>query len=109
MVRVEADREGHRLVSGRITFTLAFRDVFSEGFAFDDITGAFRIDNGQMHTENLKLAGPAAAVTIKGDIDLAKEPLGTDPQGQAVFLKDVWPSNDEVASAVDAAARAVRT
>ena len=53
--------------------TLDFRDVFSEGFAFDDITGDFRIDNGQMHTDNLKLAGPAAAVAIKGDLDLAHE------------------------------------
>ena len=53
--------------------TLDFRDVFSEGFAFDDINGDFRIDNGQMHTDNLKLVGPAAAVAIKGDIDLARE------------------------------------
>ena len=53
--------------------TLDFRDVFSEGFAFDDINGDFRIDNGQMHTDNLKLAGPAAAVAIKGDVDLARE------------------------------------
>ena len=53
--------------------TLDFNDVFSEGFAFDDIAGDFRIDNGQMRTDNLKLAGPAAAVAIKGDIDLAKE------------------------------------
>jgi len=53
--------------------TLDFRDVFSEGFAFDDINGDFVIDNGQMHTDNLKLAGPAAGVAIKGDIDLARE------------------------------------
>ncbi len=53
--------------------TLDFRDVFSEGFAFDDINGDFVIDNGQMRTDNLKLAGPAAAVAIKGDIDLARE------------------------------------
>ena len=53
--------------------TLDFRDVFSEGFAFDDINGDFRIDNGQMHTDNLKFAGPAAAVAIKGDLDLARE------------------------------------
>jgi len=53
--------------------TLDFRDIFSEGFAFDDITGDFRIENGQMHTDDLKLAGPAAAVAIKGDVDLAKE------------------------------------
>jgi len=53
--------------------TLDFRDVFSEGFAFDDINGDFSIDDGQMHTDDLKLVGPAAAVAIKGDLDLARE------------------------------------
>ncbi|HQR11907.1 MAG TPA: YhdP family protein [Casimicrobiaceae bacterium] len=53
--------------------TLDFQDIFSEGFAFDDINGDMRIDDGLMQTENLKLVGPAASVAIKGDIDLAKE------------------------------------
>jgi uncharacterized protein (TIGR02099 family) len=53
--------------------TLDFRDVFSEGFAFDDIRGDFRIDKGQMLTDNLRLEGPAATVTLTGSIDLAKE------------------------------------
>ena len=30
------------------------------------------------------------------DIDLTREPLGTDPAGQPVFLRDLWPSLDEV-------------
>ena len=30
------------------------------------------------------------------DIDLYKEPLATNEQGQAVFLKDVWPSRQEL-------------
>ena len=33
-------------------------------------------------------------------IDLNKDPIGEDNQGQAVYLKDIWPSNDEVAAAV---------
>ena len=53
--------------------TLDFRDVFSEGFAFDDINGDFRIQKGLMHTDNLKLEGPAAQVTLTGNIDLARE------------------------------------
>jgi len=53
--------------------TLDFRDVFSEGFAFDDITGDFMVQRGLMHTDNLRLAGPAASVKITGDIDLARE------------------------------------
>jgi aconitate hydratase len=30
-------------------------------------------------------------------VDLATEPLGTGSDGEPVFLKDVWPSNEEVA------------
>ena len=33
-------------------------------------------------------------------IDLSKEPLGQDSNGSDVYLKDIWPSNDEVAQAV---------
>ena len=53
--------------------TLDFRDVFSEGFAFDEITGDVRIASGVMSTSSLKLLGPAAKVDIAGDADLAKE------------------------------------
>jgi len=30
------------------------------------------------------------------DIDLLSEPLGSDPQGRPVYLKDIWPSQREV-------------
>ncbi|MEX2673187.1 MAG: aconitate hydratase AcnA [Phycisphaeraceae bacterium] len=30
------------------------------------------------------------------DIDLTEEPLGTDQQGEPVFLKDIWPSQCEI-------------
>jgi len=30
------------------------------------------------------------------DIDLAHEPLGHDPAGQPVYLRDLWPSSEEV-------------
>jgi uncharacterized protein (TIGR02099 family) len=53
--------------------TLDFRDVFSEGFAFDDIAGSFNVQNGQLRTDDLKLDGPAAVVKISGDIDLGQE------------------------------------
>ena len=29
-------------------------------------------------------------------VDVAKEPLGTDQKGKKVFLKDIWPSNKEI-------------
>ncbi len=53
--------------------TLDFRDVFSEGFAFDQVTGSVRIRNGVMMTDDLKLVGPAAKIEIAGEADLAKE------------------------------------
>jgi aconitate hydratase len=30
------------------------------------------------------------------DVDLLTEPLGDDPDGRPVFLKDIWPSTDEI-------------
>jgi len=34
------------------------------------------------------------------DIDLAREPLGSDPEGHPVYLADLWPSPEEVADVV---------
>ncbi|HVV67840.1 MAG TPA: aconitate hydratase AcnA [Gammaproteobacteria bacterium] len=34
-------------------------------------------------------------------IDLTTEPLGHNPQGQPVFLKDIWPTSNEIANAVN--------
>ena len=42
----------------------------------------------------------AYALAGRIDIDWEKEPLGTDKDGKQVFLKDVWPSREEIASAV---------
>ena len=35
------------------------------------------------------------------DIDLTTEPLGTDKDGNDVFLKDIWPTSQEVAELVE--------
>jgi aconitate hydratase len=35
------------------------------------------------------------------DLDLTSEPLGTGKDGKPVYLKDVWPTNKEVADAVE--------
>lgn len=37
------------------------------------------------------------------DIDLVKDPLGTDTDGNPVYLKDIWPSNAEIAAHLDEA------
>ena len=52
---------------------LDFRDVFSDGFAFDSMTGKVGIANGILRTDDLMLAGPAAKVHLAGDVDLAHE------------------------------------
>ena len=52
---------------------LDFRDLFGEGFAFDDISGDVRIQNGVMKSDNLKIVGPAARVAISGEADIAHE------------------------------------
>ncbi len=36
------------------------------------------------------------------DVDLTTEPLGTDQDGNDVFLKDIWPTSQEVAELVEA-------
>lgn len=53
--------------------TLDFRDVFSQGFAFDQITGHADIHNGVVRTEDLQMAGPAARVELRGEVNLVAE------------------------------------
>ena len=48
----------------------------------------------------------AFAIAGRVDIDMAKEPLGTDRSGKPVFLKDIWPSQDELATVLNTAASA---
>jgi uncharacterized protein YhdP len=53
--------------------SLDFRDVFSEGFAFDDITGGARIERGAATTEKFRVRGPSANVVMSGTVDLVHE------------------------------------
>jgi aconitate hydratase len=34
------------------------------------------------------------------DIDLENEPLGFDPDGKSIFMRDIWPSSQEITQAV---------
>ncbi len=45
----------------------------------------------------------AYALAGRMDVDLLTEPLGQDPQGRPVFLRDIWPSAGEVATTVERA------
>jgi uncharacterized protein YhdP len=52
---------------------LDFRDVFSEGFAFDFVRGDVTINQGLAFTNNLQMKGVNAAVLMEGNADIAKE------------------------------------
>lgn len=54
--------------------TLDFRDIFSEGLAFDSIDARLAVRNGVMRTvDDLKIDGPAARILMKGQADLKNE------------------------------------
>jgi uncharacterized protein (TIGR02099 family) len=53
--------------------TLDFRDIFSEGFAFDQIVGTVRISQGIATTDSFRISGPSARVAMTGEVDLARE------------------------------------
>ncbi|MDY0012472.1 MAG: YhdP family protein [Rhodocyclaceae bacterium] len=53
--------------------TLDFRDVFSEGFAFDRISGSIDVAGGVMRTKDLEIRGPAARVALSGSADVPRE------------------------------------
>ena len=53
--------------------TLDFRDVFSEGFAFDFVRGDVRIEQGVAITNNLQMKGVNAAVLMEGRADIEHE------------------------------------
>ena len=52
---------------------LDFRDVFTEGFAFDFVRGDVKIDRGIAATNNLQMKGVNAAVLMEGSANIAKE------------------------------------
>jgi aconitate hydratase len=67
---------------------------------------------GRVHPEVRAnyLASPplvvAYALAGRVDIDLASEPLGQDSQGNPVYLRDVWPTQTEVAEAIERSVQA---
>ena len=62
--------------------TLDFRDVFSEGFAFDEANGTVDIVNGVLRTDAFHINGTAARVDIRGSADLAHETQQLDVRVQ---------------------------
>jgi aconitate hydratase len=82
------------------------KKINDEGLVVAAVLSGNRNFEGRVHPEVRAnyLASPplvvAYALAGRMDIDLYNEPLGTDRNGQPVFLKDVWPSNAEIAEAI---------
>lgn len=59
--------------------------------------------NAQVRGNYLASPPLVVAYALAGNIDLnlEKDPLGTDKAGKPVYLKDIWPSQEEVASVVE--------
>ena len=63
---------------------------------------------GRVHAEVRMnyLASPplvvAYALAGRMDIDLQTEPLGTEPNGSPVYLKDIWPDQEEIQAVIAA-------
>jgi aconitate hydratase len=42
----------------------------------------------------------AYALAGRMDVDLTKDPLGEDPDGRPVYLRDIWPSQEEIQATI---------
>jgi aconitate hydratase len=86
-------------------------DEVSKGIAENDLAvtsvlSGNRNFEGRVHAEVKMnyLASPplVVAYALAGtvDIDLTKDALGTDGNGQPVYLKDIWPTNKEISDTI---------
>jgi uncharacterized protein YhdP len=53
--------------------TLDFRDVFAEGFSFDNFKGDVQVNQGEAQTHNLIMKGVSAAVMLEGRANIGAE------------------------------------
>jgi aconitate hydratase len=83
----------------------------SKGIAEGDLAVASVLSGnrnfeGRVHPEVKMnyLASPplVVAYALAGslDVDLSKDPLGEDKDGKPVYLKDIWPSNQEISDVI---------
>lgn len=52
---------------------LDFRDIFSDGFTYEQIRGDLQFLNGQASTQNLRIIGVQASVMLEGSADIKRE------------------------------------
>jgi aconitate hydratase len=77
-----------------------------EGLVVASALSGNRNFEGRIHSEvraNYLMSPPlvvAFAIAGRIDIDLESEPLGHGTDGRPVFLRDIWPSQDEIRAAI---------
>lgn len=82
------------------------KSVVDEGLVVSSVLSGNRNFEGRIspHTRGNYLASPplVVAYALAGtvDIDLYTDPLGQDSNGNDVYLKDVWPTDDEIRAVV---------
>jgi aconitate hydratase len=87
------------------------RAIEDRGLVVAAVLSGNRNFEGRVHPEVRAnyLASPplvvAYALAGRMDIDLHSEPLGSGADGRPVYLKDVWPTQDEVRQAVEHSVR----
>lgn len=83
--------------------TLDFKDVFSEGFAYDTLEADITFDKGVGTTPNFKMVSPSATVLMEGTMNLEKETQNLN----VVVLPDLNPTGGSLVYSVIAANPAV--
>lgn len=83
--------------------TLDFKDVFSEGFAYDTLEADITFDKGVGNTPNFKMVSPSATVLMEGTMNLEKETQNLN----VVVLPDLNPAGGSLVYSVIAANPAV--
>jgi aconitate hydratase len=88
------------------------RAVQEGGLVVASVLSGNRNFEGRIHSEvraNFLMSPPlvvAFAIAGRIDVDLYNEPIGTDRDGRSVFLKDIWPTQEEIRSTI---ARAIES
>ncbi len=78
------------------------RTIKDKNYTVTSVLSGNRNFEGRVHplTKANYLASPplvmAYALAGSMNIDLTKDPIGTDITGKQVFLKDIWPTQDEI-------------
>src|SRR3954463_12422186 len=83
--------------------------VEDNGLVVSAVLSGNRNFEGRIHSQVRAafLASPplVVAYALAGtvDLDLATDPIGCDPNGESIYLHDIWPTQEEVRAAVEAA------